>query len=115
MTDGTVKNGKGGATYSLHTTENPGSVRTVLPVDGLPIQISSYCTELVGILNVILLLNRILQKEATQWQRLTVVLWCNNEAAVNRFNTLEGCKHFAIASTNQGDADVLHELQCIKA
>ena len=66
-TDGTVKNGKGGAAYSLHTTENPGSVRAVLPVDGLSSQISSYCTELFGILGVLLLLNRILQKEATQW------------------------------------------------
>ena len=30
-TDGMVKNGVGGAAYSLHTTETPGSIWSVLP------------------------------------------------------------------------------------
>ena len=41
--------------------------------------------------------------------------WCNNEAAVNRFNVLEGQRHYSIASANHSDADVLQELRWWKA
>ena len=89
-TDGTVKNGMGGAAYSLHTTETPGLIWSVLPVDGRPTQIRSYCAELFGMLGALLLLHQQLEDQNRCWEQLTAVLWCNNEAAVNRFNVLEG-------------------------
>ena len=113
-TDGTVKSGKGGAAYSLHTTETPDSLRAVLLVDGLHSQISSYRTEIFGILGAMLMLNILLQKENRQWRLLSAVIWCDNEAAVNRFNKLEGSAHFSISGANHCGADVLHELRYVK-
>ena len=66
-------------------------------------------------LGAMLLLNRLLRKEQRQWQFLFVVVWCDNEAAVNRFNTLVGNAHFSISGANHCDADVLQELRHIKA
>ena len=86
-----------------------------MPVDGPSNQTSSYHTKLFGILGALLMLNRLLQTEYRQWRRLTAVLWYDNEAAVNRFNTLEGCKKFSIAGAKQCNANMLHELRCVKA
>ena len=114
-TNGKVKNGRGGAVYSLHTTLTPGSIRSVLPVDGRPIQISYYRAELFGILGALLLLHQLLEAQKRRWEQLTAVLWCDNEAAVNRFNVLEGHRHYSIASANHSDADIIQELRWWKA
>ena len=113
--DGAVKSSKGGAAYSLHTTKTPGTLRSVLSVNGLHSQISSYQTEIFGILGAMLMLNRLLQKENRQWRWLSAVIWCNNEAAVNRFNKLEGSAHFSISGANHCNANVLRELRCVRA
>ena len=60
-TDRTVKNGVGRAAYSLHTTDTPCSIWSVLPVDGRPSQISSYRAELFGMLGALLLLYQLLE------------------------------------------------------
>lgn len=110
-TDGTVRDGNGGAAYSIHTTETPGSIRAVLPVDGKYGSLSSYRTELFGILGSLLLLSHLLKSRGGTWDRLSAVLWCDNEAAVNKFNKLEGKRHYSIASANHADADILQELR----
>ena len=109
-TDGTVKDSQGGAVYTLHSTEQPGTIRAIVPIDGLPKHMSSYRTELFGILYALLMLRGLLGSQKLQWVRLLAVLLCNNEAAVTRFNMLEGDRHFSIAGANQSDADVLQEL-----
>ena len=114
-TDGTVKGGRGGAAYSIHSTATPGSVRLVLPVDGAPRHLTSYRTKLFGILGSLLLLQNILLAEDKLWHHLTALVWCDNEAAVRRFDALQGSNHFSIASANHSDADVLHELRQLKA
>ena len=110
-TDGTVRNGKGGAAYTIHTTEEPGTVRSILPVDGGSTATTSYRAELFGILGAVLALHLLLGKHQPRWKYMTAVLWCDNEAAVNRFNELKGDRHYSIASVNQADSDVLHELR----
>ena len=114
-TDGTVKLGSGGAAYSIHTTATPGSIRAVVPVDGSAVHLSSYRTELFGLLGALLLLYELLDLQRTGWERLSAVIWCDNEAAVNRFNVLEGRRHYSIASANHADADVIQELRWWKA
>ena len=55
-TNGTVKDGRGGAAYSIHSTGTPGTIRWVMPVEGTPRHLTSYCTELIEILGTLLLL-----------------------------------------------------------
>ena len=114
-TDGTVKMGSGGAAYSIHSTATPGSIRAVVPVDGTAVQLSSYRAELFGLLGALLLLFELLDSQRRTWEKLTAVIWCDNEAAVNRFNIMEGSRHYSIAGANHADADVLHELRWWKA
>ena len=74
-TDGTVKDGQGGAAYSIHTTETLGTIKSIIPVDGSPRHLTSYRTELLAILGALLLLHKILTAEEGHWQNLTAVLW----------------------------------------
>ena len=80
--DSTVKGGKGGAACTIHTTATPGTIRSVIPVDGSSRHLTSYRTELFAILGALLLLNKLLQAEEGFWCDLTAVLWCDNKAAV---------------------------------
>ena len=113
-TDGTVKRGKGGAACTVHTTECPGTIRSVIPVDGGSHPPTSYRAELFGILGALLILHQIMQGQKRRWERLTAVLWCDNQAAVNKFNQLRGRRHYSIASANHTDSDVLQELRVWK-
>ena len=114
-TDGTVKYGRGGAAYSIHSTETPGTIRLVVPVDNTSRHLMSYRTELFGIIGALLLLQNLLQAEDRLWHKILTVLWCDNKAAVRRFNALQGAEHFSITNANHSDADVLHELRRLKA
>ena len=87
----------------------------MLPVDGIAGKTSSYCAELFGILGALLLLYQLLDSHKQHWDQLSAVIWCNNEAAVNRFNILEERQHYSIASANHADADVLLELRWWRA
>ena len=81
-TNSTVKDGSRGAAYSIHTTKRPGTIRSVMPVNGPPQHLTLYHTELFGIIGALLLLQTLFQADNRQWQQLPAVLWCNNEAAV---------------------------------
>ena len=49
---------------------------------------------------------------ATQvkWQHLSGILWCNNKAAVDKFNKIKGDLPYSITEANNTNADVLQEL-----
>ena len=113
-TDGTVKQGKGGAAYVVTSSYVPGTTKGVLPVDGAPWHTTSYRTELYGMLGALLTLQTLLQQQRQQWVRLSGTLWCDNKAAVKRFNDLEDDKPFSLTIANQTDADVLQELRVLK-
>ena len=110
-TNGTLKNGKGGAACTLHTTVEPGTLKAVIPVDGRPCQLSSYRTELLGILGALLILHGALRNHKGPLTHDSATLWCDNEAAVNKFNQLEGERHYSIATANMVDADALQEIR----
>ena len=110
-TDGTLKNGKGGAACTLHTTVEPGTIKAIIPVDGRPNQLSSYRTELFGMLGALLILHEVLQNYKGPLLLATATLWCDNQSAVNKFNLLSGERHYSIATANMADADVLQEIR----
>ena len=62
-TDGTVKDGRGGAAVIIHSNKTKGILQSVVPVDGHPSQITSYRTELMGILTALILTTTILQQQ----------------------------------------------------
>ena len=66
-TDSAVKNGNGGAAYSMHTTATLGTVRAVIPVNGPSRHLTSYQTKLLAILGALLLLHGLLQEEKGSW------------------------------------------------
>ena len=68
-TDGTVKQGKGGAAYVVTSSNVPGTTKGVLPVDGAPRHTTSYRTELCGMLGALLTLRTLLQQQGQQWVR----------------------------------------------
>ena len=72
---------------------------------------TSYRTELLGILATLILTASILQKDGTSWENLTGYIYCDNHAAVNQFNKLEGNLPYSIKQANTNDADVLQELR----
>ena len=114
-TNGSVKDGKGSAAYTMHTSATQGTMRAVLPVDGPPNHLTSYRTELFGILGALLLLKNLLSQHGDTWEKLSALLWCDNEAALRKFNALAGTAHYSISAANGTDSDVLHDLRCIKA
>ena len=114
VTDGTLKNGRGGAAYIVTSTDTPGTVKAVLPVDCGGCQMTSYRTELFGILGALLTLRELLQTQDNNWKHLTGTLWCDNKGAVTKFNDLEDETPFSLTIVNQTDADVLQELRVVK-
>ena len=113
-TDGTVKLGKGGAAYVVTSSNVPGTLKGVLPVDGASRHTTSYRTELYGMLGALLTLQTLLQQQGQRWDKLSGILWCDNKAAVKKFNDLEDDKPFSLTIANQTDADVLQELRVAK-
>ena len=87
----------------------------MVPVDGSAVQLSSYRAELFGLLGALILLYDLLDSQRQSWEHLSALIWCDNKAAVNRFNILEGRRHYSIAGANHTDADVLQELRWWKA
>ena len=78
-TNGTLKNGKGGAAYIINLTKNPGTLKETLPVDRDGRQLTSYRTELFRILGALLTLKEMLQIQGTGWEHLTGTMWCDNK------------------------------------
>ena len=113
--DGTVSAGRGGAAYIVNSGVIPGTLKSVLPVDGTTRHTTSYRTELFGMLGALLTLRMLLQEQQQQWRHLDGTLWCDNEAAVKAYNELEDTVPFSLKMANQSDADVLQELRVIKS
>ena len=109
-TDGTVKNGRGGALYSIHSGSTPGTLQSVIPVDSNPEFTTLYRTELFGILGAIIAVCHLLSISGNTWRSITGALWCNNKAAVNKYNKLSNDLPFSLTEANESDADVLQEL-----
>ena len=110
-TDGTVKDGRGGAAVVIHSNETPGILHSVLPVDGHPTHTTSYRTELAGILAALIIINMILQKQRGDFSQLQGTIHCDNKAAVNQYNALEGDLPYSIKQANSTDSDILQELR----
>ena len=90
-TDGTVKNGRGGAAVLVHSNNNNGTLQAVVPVDGTNESTTSYRAELAGILTVLLITHFILNGQGKT--ALSGDIYCDNEAAVNTYNKLSGESH----------------------
>ena len=79
-------------------------------MDGAKRHTTSYRTELSGMLGALLALSSLLQQQHQRWDKLDGILWCDNKAAVKKFNDLEDDTLFSLTIANQPDADVLQEL-----
>ena len=114
-TDGTVKNGRGGAATALHShCGNNGYVQTVVPVDGHDKRLSSYRTELFGLLAVLLVIEKILKKQGGSYEQLTGTVHCDNMGAVCTYNGLQGARPYSVGSATARDADAIQELRRVK-
>ena len=106
-TDVTVKRGHGGAAYSIHSRSTPRTLQSVIPVDGNPKFTTLYRTELFGILGAIVAVHHLLSVSGIMWRSLTGTLWCDNKAAVNKYNELNDDLPFSLTEANELNADVL--------
>ena len=113
-TDGTLKKGKGGVAYIINSANTPGTLKETLPVAGDGRQLTSYRTEIFGILGALLMLKELLQIQSTGWKHLTGTMWCDNKGAVQKFNDLEDETPFSLTIANQADADVLQKLRLVE-
>lgn len=114
-TDGSLKNGSGGAAYIINSIRTPGTLKSVLPVDGDRRQLTSYRTELFAMLGALLTLKGILLAQVRRWDKLSGTVWCDNKSAVDKFNRLEDEVPFSLTIANETDADVLQELRVLKS
>ena len=88
----------------------PGTLQSVIPVDGNPEFSTWYRAELFGILGAIIAAHHLLSIYGDTWRSLTGTPWCNNKAAVSRYNNLRDDLPFSITEANELDSDVLQEL-----
>ena len=95
-TDGSLKDSNGGAAYVINSIRTPGTLKSVLPVDGNKIHLTMCRIDLVGILGELLTLRAILQEQGRIWKHLSGTLWCNNKGAVTKFNQLEDAVPFSL-------------------
>ena len=72
---------------------------------------TSYSTEISGILGAIVAVHHLLSVSGIMWRSLTGTLWCNNKAAVNKYNELNDDLPFSLTEANESDADVLQEIR----
>ena len=106
-----VKRGRGSAVYSIHSRSTPRTLQSVIHVDGNPKSTTLYRTEFFGILGAIVVVHHLLSVSGDMRRNLTGTLWCNNKAAVNKYNKLDDNLPFSLTEVKELDADVLQELQ----
>ena len=87
-TGGTVKDRRWGGAFTLHSRTTLGTLQLVIPVDSVPRRTTLYRTELFGILGAVITLHHLLTATGNAWENLTGKIWCNNKAAVNKYNEL---------------------------
>ena len=109
--DGTVLEGKGGAAATIHSNTTRGILQTIIPVDCHRSHITSYRTELLGILATIILTHALLNQTGEKFTHITGTIYCDNKAAVNQYQHLSGTIPPSIRWDNANDADVLQELR----
>ena len=97
--DGTVKDRQGGAAYTTKSTHTLGTVRSIIPVDGLSRHMTPYCTNIFDILGALIFLQGLLAQR-TMWDRLSAVLWCNNKDSVRKYHDFKGTNHFSLTAAN---------------
>ena len=113
-TNGTVQLGRGGAAYTIHTWDKPGTLRSVLPVDRCKRHTTLYWAELCGILGTLLAIHQLLCSKPRVWDHLTRTLWCDKIAAVRKFKEIEGLRPFSVGEANDIDADIIQEIRTVK-
>lgn len=106
--DGTVRQGRGGAAVSIHSNHTKGTLQSVIPVDGTPASTTSYRAELAEILAVLLITHFTLKGGSLT--ELSGNIYCDNEAAVKIYNSLEGTTPASIGQATTTDADMIQEL-----
>ena len=109
VTNDKVKSRKGGAAYLVYCCATPGTIRAVLPISRPYRHTTLYHTETYAILDTLLAIHHLLRQQQ-HTNNLTGVIWCDNSAAVNKFNKLNGKVPFSITDANQSDSDVIQEL-----
>ena len=56
---------------------------------------TSYRAKLFAILGALLAIHQLIPR-SDEWKRLSGMIWCDNQAAVDKFNELEGDKPYSI-------------------
>ena len=110
-TDVTFKDGRIRAAYTIHSRNRPGTLQSVLPVDGNMKYTTLYQTELFRILGAIIAAHQLLTATNKPWENLSGSLWCDNKAAVNKYNALIDQAPFSLTEANKYDANVQQELR----
>ena len=95
-TDGTVKDGYGGAAVIIEDTKG-NKLRSYLPVDGNPEQMDSFRAELCGILAGLIILH-VLAKLSNKrnWDQFTAVFWTDSESSLKKINKSKELTPFSI-------------------
>jgi ribonuclease HI len=113
--DGTVKNGRGGGAYTIHSNSGTkGVVNGRIPVDGHQNYMTSYRTELASILAALLKILELMNNDKQFYDDITGILWCDNQTAVNKYNKLEGVRPRSMREANEDDNDIIQELRIVK-
>lgn len=113
VSDGSVKDGEGSAGYVLHTMgTDEKSLEASLPVDGSPETMSSYQTELAGIL-AMHLATKIITNRSKDTD-LSGEFYCDNLRAVERINEVDDSYPFSIKQATEKDHDLLNEIRRLR-
>ena len=110
VSDGSVKEGEGSAGYVLHTMgTDEKSLEASLPVNGSPETMSSYRTELAGIL-AMHLATRVIIK-CSKDTDISGEFYCDNLRAVERINEVDDSYPFLIKQATEKDHDLINEIR----